>query len=79
MNTHRLNIDFPSDEYAYLKVICAEKGVSIKDFVTPLILQAIENEEDVLLSKKAQHRLKNMSSDDLISIEDAFKEAGWDV
>lgn len=79
MKTHRLNIDFPSDEFAYLKMLCAQKGVTIKDFVVPLILKAIESEEDILLTKKAQQRLKNVNPDDLIPIEDAFKEAGWDV
>ncbi len=79
MSTHRLNIEFPSDDYSYLKMLCAEKGVSIKDFVVPLILKAIEEEEDALLIRKAQHRLKNINPADLIPIEDAFKEAGWDV
>lgn len=78
MGTHRLNIDFPSEDYTYLKVLCAEKGVSIKDFLVPVILKAMEAEEDALLSRKAKRRLKNMKSDDLIPIEDAFKEAGWD-
>lgn len=78
-HTHRLNIDFPADEYTYLKMLCAEKGISIKGFVVPLILKAIEDEEDTLLEKKAEKRLKKMNADDLILIEDAFKEAGWDV
>jgi hypothetical protein len=77
--THRLNIDFPSDDYSYLKMLCAEKGVSIKDFVIPLILKAMENEEDALLSRKARQRLKRTNPKDLIPIEEAFKEAGWDV
>jgi hypothetical protein len=79
MGTQRLNIEFPSDEYTYLKMLCAEKGVSIKDFVVPLILKAIEEEEDALLIRKAQNRLKNIDPDNLIPIEDAFKEAGWGV
>lgn len=79
MSTHRLNIDFPSDDYTYLKMLCAEKGITIKDFVVPLILKAMEEEEDALLSRKARKRLKNVDVSDLIPIEDAFKEAGWDV
>lgn len=79
MSTHRLNIEFPSDDYVYLKMLCAEKGVSIKDFVVPLILKAIKEEEDALLIRKARQRLKNMDPMDLIPIKDAFKEAGWDV
>lgn len=79
MNTHRLNIDLPSEEYAYLKRICALKGVSIKDFVTALILKAIEDEEDTLLAKKATHWLKNLDPAELIPAEEAFKIAGWNV
>lgn len=78
-STHRLNIEFPSDEYIYLKMLCAEKGVSIKDFIIPIILRAIEEEEDALLTRKAQNRLKNMNPNELIPIEEAFKEAGWNV
>lgn len=79
MSTHRLNIEFQSDDYTYLKMLCAEKGVSIKDFVVPLILKAMEEEEDALLIKKAQQRLIKIDPDDLIPIDEAFKEAGWDV
>jgi predicted DNA-binding protein len=79
MTTHRLNIEFPSEDYTYLKMLCAEKGISIKDFVLPLILKAIEEEEDALLIKKAQKRLRNLNHKDLIPVEDAFKEAEWDV
>lgn len=79
MSTRRLNIEFPSEDFTHLKMLCAEKGVSIKDFVVPLILKAIEEEEDAILIRKAQRRLKNMNPDDLIPIEDAFKEARWNV
>jgi hypothetical protein len=74
----RLNIEFPADDYTYLKILCTGKGLSIKDFVVPLILKAMEEEEDVLLTRKAQQRLKNMNPADLIPMEEAFKEAGWD-
>lgn len=79
MGTHRMNIDFPSDDYSYLKMLCAEKGITIKEFVVPLVLKAMEEEEDALLIRKAQQRLKNVDPSDLIPIEDAFREAGWDV
>lgn len=79
MHTHRLNIDFPLNEYAYLKMLCVEKGVIIKDFVVPIILKAIQEKEDALLVRKAKQRLKNMDPDNLIPIEEAFKEAGWNA
>lgn len=79
MATHRLNIEFPSDDYIYLKMLCAEKGMSIKEFIIPLILRAMEEEEDALLVRKAKKRLKNINPADFVPIEEAFKEAGWNV
>lgn len=79
MSTHRLNVEFPSDDYIYLKMLCADKGISIKDFVVPLILKAMQKEEDTILARKAHQRLKNLNPNDLIPMEEAFKEAGWDV
>ncbi len=79
MNTHRLNIDFPADDYIFLKMICAEKEVTIKDFLVPVIQRAIEEEEDALLIRKAKKRLKNIHEDNLIPINQAFKAAGWNV
>ena len=77
MSTHRLNIDFPGEEYIYLKMLCAHKGISVKDFVVPLIISAIEDEEDAMLAQKALVRMKNMDFKDLIPIEEAFELAGW--
>lgn len=74
MSTHRLNIEFPSDDFTYLKMLCPKKGISIKEFVVPLILRAIEEEEDTLLIGKAEQRLKNMDETDLIPIKDVSKK-----
>lgn len=79
MGSHRMNIDFPVDDYKYLKKLCAKKGITIKKFVVPLILKAMEAEEDALFAKKAQQHINNMDTSDLILIKDAFKEAGWDT
>lgn len=46
-----------------------KKRVSVKDVVLPLILRAIDDEEDPLLARKAQRWLK-------LPIEEAFKDAG---
>jgi hypothetical protein len=51
----------------------------MKDFLVPVILKAIEDEEDALLARKAQQRLVRIEPENCISIEDAFKEAGWDA
>lgn len=60
-------------------MLCAQKGVSIKDFLVPVIQKAMDDEEDEILAKKAQRRLKNSKSEDFIPFDDAIKLAGWDV
>ena len=75
--TVRLNFDFPKEEYPYLKLLCAKKGVSLKKFATDLIIQAIEDAEDEILSKKANERLVNLKEEDLIDWDEAKKKAGW--
>ena len=75
--TVRLNFDFPKEEYPYLKLLCAKKGVSLKKFATDLIIQAIEDAEDEILSKKVNERLVNLKEEDLIDWDEAKKKAGW--
>lgn len=58
--TVRLNFEFPREHYPFLKMICAQMGVSMKDFATDLLISAIEEHEDRLLAKKAQKRLDEM-------------------
>jgi len=76
-DTHHLNVDFPFDDYLYLKKICARKGLPIRDFIIPLVLRAMDEEEDTILAKKARRRLKNLNPADLIPIDEAFKIAEW--
>ena len=77
-DTVRLNFEFPRKAYPYLKKVCAEKGISMKEFATDLILKAIEEYEDRRLSRKARKRLKEMDSKDNISFAKACALAGWD-
>lgn len=64
-NTVRLNFEFPRKEYPYLKLLCAKKGVSFKEFTAELLLKAIEEYEDQRLAKKARKRLKEMDEKNL--------------
>jgi len=77
-NTVRLNFEFPKKAYPYLKLVCAEQGVSLKEFATELLLKAIEEYEDHMLSKKARKRLKMIDPNHLIPFDEACKLAGWD-
>lgn len=76
-DTVRLNFEFPRAEYPYLKLMCAEKGVSFREFATELLMNTIEEYEDKKLAKKARKRLKNLNQDDNIPFEKASKEVGW--
>lgn len=76
--TVRVNFDFPKDEYPYLKMICAEQGISLKEFATELLLKAIEEYEDRSLSKKARARLKEIKEEDNIPFKKACDLAGWE-
>lgn len=77
-STVRLNFEFPRDEYPHLKLLCAEQGLSLKEFATDLLLKAIEEYEDHRLAKKARKRLKEIDPKENISFEKAQKLAGWD-
>jgi hypothetical protein len=76
-NTVRLNFEFPKREYPYLKMLCAEKGISFREFATELLLKAIEEYEDHRLGKKARKRLKEMNPKDQIPFDQACDLAGW--
>jgi hypothetical protein len=77
-DTVRLNFDFPRKYYPYLKMLCATKGLSFKDFASELLIKQIEEYEDIQLVKKAENRLSEMDDSDLIDFSDATKLAGWD-
>jgi predicted DNA-binding protein len=76
--TVRINFEFPKEEYPYLKMLCAKRGLSLKKFATQLLIRAIEEYEDEQLAKKANERLKAMSEDDTISWDEARRLAGWE-
>ena len=44
----KLSVEFSAEEYVYLKMACAKKGVSIKEFVNQAVIRSIEAYEDEL-------------------------------
>jgi len=76
--TVRLNFEFPREEYPYLKMLCAQKGISFKEFATELLIRAIEEYEDEQLAKKANERLEETKGSDTISWDEARRLAGWE-
>jgi len=47
--------------------------MSFQAFVTELLIQAIEEAEDEMLSQSANERLANMKNEDLIPWDEAIK------
>lgn len=75
--TVRLNFEFPLTQYPYLKMVCAKKGLTLRDFATEVLIKAIEETEDEMLAQRANERLESMSPEDLISWNEAIQSAGW--
>ncbi|MBS4167682.1 hypothetical protein [Parachlamydia sp. AcF125] len=75
-NTVRLNFEFPTEPYSYLKMLCFKKGISSKEFASILLIREIEEYEDRLLAKKAQECLFEIDEDKNIDFEEASSFAG---
>lgn len=72
----KLTFEFPADEYVFLKMACAKKGISMKDFVTYSVIKSIEEYEDeldVISLRKAREE-----NEESIPWEEAKKQLGLD-
>lgn len=74
----KLSVEFPIEEYIYLKMACAKKGVSLKEFVTTSVIKSIQDYEDELDSIALQEALKEEDIKNAIPWEEAEKILGWD-
>lgn len=72
-DTVRLNFEFPRSEYPSLKMLCAKMGLSLKDFATQLIIEAIDEAEDQWLLTQGETVLNRIESgaENTLSLEDA--------
>ena len=76
-DTVRLNFDFSKEQYPYLKFLCTKRGISMRQFITELVIKEIEQTEDLELAKLSDERAKTRADDDLIDWDEAQKLAGW--
>lgn len=44
-DTVRLTIDFPAEQHAYLKMLAAKKGISMRQYVIESVCENVENDE----------------------------------
>lgn len=77
-DTVRLNFEFPKEEYPYLKMVSAKRGMSLENFARTVLLKAIEEFEDEMLDERANKRLESIGEEDLISWEEVKRLLDWD-
>jgi uncharacterized protein (DUF1778 family) len=58
----RLTLDMDSSEHTYLKMACAELGVSMRQFMLLATFEKMEKIEDDWLAEKAHETLKRLES-----------------
>ncbi|WP_138107466.1 hypothetical protein [Candidatus Rhabdochlamydia sp. T3358] len=58
--TVRLTIDFPTEQHAYLKMLAAKKGMSMRQYVIESLCENIEKQEHIDLNenKFKEYRVK---------------------
>jgi len=73
----KLSVEFPAKDYVYLKMACAKKGMSLKDFVNQAVIKSIEEYEDEL-DLIALQKITDEDRKSVTPWEDVKKELGWD-
>jgi hypothetical protein len=74
----KLSVDFPIEEYTYLKMTCAKQGISMKDFVIKSLIKSIEEYEDELDRQSLEAARKSIEAHGTIPWEEMEKKLGWD-
>lgn len=76
--TKKLTVDFPADEFVYLKMACARQDISIKDFVTRAVIRGIEDYEDEMDKYTLEEARKDIAENGVVSWEEASDAIGWE-
>ncbi|MGH2639826.1 MAG: plasmid partition protein ParG [Rhabdochlamydiaceae bacterium] len=61
----RVSVDFPNEWHVFLKMFCAKKGISIRQYIIDTVLNSIQgevNEVDDTTFKKAADKLMKEKS-----------------
>ena len=56
-----------NDSYFELKNICKNKGYFLVDFIRPILIKAIDNENEKIKAKRIKKKLKRIDISDVIS------------
>ena len=75
--TKKLTVDFPLDEFIYLKMACAKQDITIKDFVTKAVIRSVEDYEDELDKESLEAARKDIEKNGTVSWNEMCNEMGW--
>lgn len=73
----RLSVEFPAEEYVYLKMACAKKGISLKNFVTQAVLASIDAYENELAVNSLKEVLTEENLKNAIPLDQLKSELGF--
>ena len=63
--TTRISVDFPYEGHIFLKMFCAKKGISIRQYILDTVLKSMQGESDEIdddAFKKAANKLMKEKS-----------------
>ena len=62
----RVSVDFPHEWHVFLKMFCAKKGISLRQYIIDTVLNSIQGEvdevDDAAFKKAADKLLKEKSA-----------------
>lgn len=73
----KLSVDFPIEDYVFLKMACAKQNVSIKEFVNQAVIKSID-EYETYLDSLSLSEITQEEIDNAIPLDEVIKELGWD-
>lgn len=62
----RVSVDFPHELHVFLKMFCAKKGISIRQYIIDTVLESMQEEsdevDDITFKKAADKLMKDKSA-----------------
>lgn len=71
IDTVRLTIDFPAEQHAYLKMLAAQKGISMRQYVIESLSKNVE--QDKAPAKLGKNKFKKLLNEIIDENEEALR------
>lgn len=68
-NKVRINFEFPAEEYPFLKMMCAQRRMSLRQLATDLLLKEMEDYEDGYWAEEADKIWEAIDRGDMEMVE----------